>query len=191
MTLLNCPLSEDEDLVLREMGTVGLVHELTLKNLERLKSWEPWAHAEQTMESSREYTKHVLGEWVEGRALPLLIRRHGQIVGSIGARIDDYFGAAELGFWIDADAEGQGLVRRSAERVIRHLFDDGQLRRIEIRTAAHNTRSRALSERLGFTLDGVLRQAIQVGDEAHDVALYSLLASESPRQPDRQLPSTV
>jgi ribosomal-protein-serine acetyltransferase len=113
---------------------------------------------------------------VEGRALPLLLRRKGAIVGSVGARIDAYAGTAELGYWVDADAEGHGLVRRGLERVIRHLLDDLKVRRIEIRTSTHNTRSRALSERLGFSLEGVVREAIQVGDNIHDVALYSLLA---------------
>jgi ribosomal-protein-serine acetyltransferase len=167
-------LGDDLDLVLREPWTVDPLHELIAKNLDRLRQWEPWAQGEQTREALAQFTNHELTEWVAGRSLPAAFRQDGVLVGSIGARIDTYAGTADLGYWIDADAEGRGLVSRAARGLIEHLRGDRGVRRIEIRTAVENARSRAVAERLGFELEGILRRAQPVGEAFHDVALYAL-----------------
>lgn len=100
------------------------------------------------------------------------------MVGSIGARIDSYIGVADLGYWIDADAEGRGVVIHAARALIDHLHHDRGIRRIEIRTATDNIRSRAVAERLGFTHEGTLTAAQIVGDRVNDIALYGLVPSQ-------------
>jgi ribosomal-protein-serine acetyltransferase len=167
-------LGDNVDLVLRELWTVDALHELITKNLDRLRQWEPWAQGDQTREGLAWFTNHQLTEWVAGRSLPAAFRKDGVLVGSVGARIDTYAGIADLGYWIDAEAEGRGLVTRAARGLIEHLRTDRGLRRIEIRAAVENVRSRAVAERLGFELEGIMRRAQLVGDTVHDVALYAL-----------------
>jgi ribosomal-protein-serine acetyltransferase len=60
--------------------------------------------------------------------------------------------------------------------VVRHLGADRAVHRFEIRTAVHNRRSRAVAERCGFELEGVLHGALRVGAERHDVAVYGRTA---------------
>ena len=126
-------------------------------------------------EAVRAYTRIQLAAFAEGRSLPLSILQDGVIVGSIGARIDLQRDSAELGYWIDEAAEGRGPVTRAGDAVVDHLAAERGVRRFEIRTAVHNTRSRAVAERAGFVLEGVLRGAFRVGDERHDVAVYGLV----------------
>lgn len=168
-------LGEGAELVLRDLSTVTELHRLTVANLQRLRQWENWAHTEQTEEAVRAYTRRQLAALAEGTALPLAIRLDGRLVGSVGARIDPQR-IAELGYWVDAGVEGRGLVTRSVTAVLGHLAQDREVRRFEIRTAASNRRSRAVAERCGFTLEGVLEAAFPVAGERHDAALYSRLA---------------
>jgi ribosomal-protein-serine acetyltransferase len=53
-----------------------------------------------------------------------------------------------------------------------------KLNRVEIRAAVANERSRAIPRRLGFTEEGVLRQAERVGDRFVDHVLYAMLAED-------------
>lgn len=161
-------------LVLREAWTAPAMHRLTLANLERLRRWEHWAHAEQTLAAQLSYTRQQLHDWVEGRAVPYVVEHDGELVGSVAARIDRWNDAAEVGCWIDGDHEGHGLALRAMRRLVEHLLDDHEVARVEARTSAHNTRMQALAERLGMTHEGTLRGAAQVGTERHDVAVWGL-----------------
>ncbi len=167
-------------LALRDLGSVAEVQRVTTANLHRLRKWEDWANGEQTEEAVRAYTRVQLAAFAEGRSLPLSIVLNGAVVGSIGARIDLQRDTAELGYWIDEAVEGRGLVTRAVEAVVAHLAGERGVRRFEIRTAVHNTRSRAVAERAGFVLEGILRGAFRVGTERHDVAVYGLVPSERP-----------
>ena len=49
---------------------------------------------------------------------------------------------------------------------------------MEILCATGNTRSRAIPERLGFTQEGIIRQAERFNDHYNDLVVYGMLASE-------------
>jgi ribosomal-protein-serine acetyltransferase len=172
MPFLEHDLGGGAALALRDLGTVAESHRLTVANLDRLRLWEDWAHGEQTEEAARAYTRSQLAAFAEGRSLPLTILQDRSIVGSVGARIDLQRETAELGYWIDEAAEGRGLVTRSVLAVVEHLRTERGVHRFEIRTAVHNRRSRAVAERSGFALEGVLHAAFRVGTARHDVAIY-------------------
>lgn len=97
--------------------------------------------------------------------------RGDKAIGSASLNIDAYMQTAELGYWIDEEAEGRGVVTRACARMIEHAESVG-VRRLEIRTAVGNSRSAAVAERLGFEREGVLRQALPVGADRLDVAIY-------------------
>lgn len=163
-------------LALRDNSTVERVHDLTVKNLDRLRLWEPWAQVEPDVESMRGFTRAGMTAWVEGRSIPCVIVIEDVVVGTAGATIDDYAQTAELGYWIDADHEGRGAVSRAVAALLSRLFNECGVRRAEIRTGTENARSRAVAHRLGFAHEGTLRAASQVGSVRQDVAVYGLLS---------------
>ena len=62
---------------------------------------------------------------------------------------------------------------------IAHLFEEMDLHRVEgSRCAAGNARSNAIPRRLGFKLEGTLRDAELVNGRYHDLLVYAMLKSE-------------
>ena len=106
-----------------------------------------------------------------------------RVLGGFGATIGALtYDEADIGYWLAADAQGRGLATECSRRLIDWLLDERDMHRITIRARTDNTRSRAVAERLGFTFEGVLREALLVQEAHHDAALYSLLRSEWPRE---------
>ncbi|WP_210506911.1 GNAT family N-acetyltransferase [Naasia sp. SYSU D00057] len=169
-------MGDGYDLVLRDLHTVDALHDRIRRNRPRLRLIEPWAAEETSLDADRAHTRAQLEEWMEGRALPLAIRYLEVPIGAVGLRIDREMGTATLAYWVDAAVEGRGAVTRAVSAVVAYGFSTLELARIEIRTSASNERARAVAERAGFTLEGVLRSAAVVGDERQDVAVYGRLA---------------
>jgi ribosomal-protein-serine acetyltransferase len=58
------------------------------------------------------------------------------------------------------------------------LFDEVELHRVTIQCGTGNHRSCAIPERLGFSREGVLREAEWVNDRWVDLVVWGMLASD-------------
>jgi ribosomal-protein-serine acetyltransferase len=154
--------------------------ELVARNATRLALWEPWAGEPQTLSGIRVYLAWQAQAYTSGASVPLVIRRDGALAGSCTARIDKAEGTAEIGYWVDASAEGSGTAYDSIAALVRYLEERGDVGRIQARTAVHNARSRALLTRLGFELEGVLRSSQRINGGRVDMAMYALLPAAPP-----------
>jgi ribosomal-protein-serine acetyltransferase len=67
-------------------------------------------------------------------------------------------------------------------------FDTWKLNRITIECATDNSRSRAIPERLGFRLEGIVRGIEWLHDHYVDHAMYGLLRSDYRKN---YVPSTI
>ncbi len=87
--------------------------------------------------------------------------------------------------WLAASAQRSVVNTEAKFLMLQHAFDTWGVQRVQIKTDARNIRSRAAIERLGATLEGVLRnyQAAQ-GDiglgGVRDTAMYSITRTEWP-----------
>jgi len=145
-------------------------------NLDRLARWEPWAHDRHTLVTTRTFLAWQAQLLVSGTALPFVIVHAGRPVGSCTARLDATDGTAEIGYWVGSDVEGTGVAGASIAALVEKVFARGDTFRVQARTAVGNTRSRALLERLGFELEGVLRSAQRMPGGRVDMALYAKIA---------------
>ena len=98
--------------------------------------------------------------------------------GTVLMSHDPLTGAVELGCWIAAALQGQGVVRHLCLETLRYAREDLLVHRVEWRTASENTRSRALATRLGFSFEGRLRDAGLHNGHRQHLDLLSLVGPE-------------
>jgi ribosomal-protein-serine acetyltransferase len=156
-------------------------------NREYLARWMPWA-ADDDLEKVREFIRSSR-QLTDTNAFSLAIVEDGGIVGSVGFhRVDRENRLTSIGYWIAESAQGRGTVTLAVTALLDHAFGSWELNRVEIHAGVDNARSRAIPERLGFTQEGVLRQAERVGDRWVDHVMYSMLAEEWASGSGRQSP---
>ncbi len=86
-------------------------------------------------------------------------------------------GVTEIGYLLGQDAAGQGIAAEAVSAVIDRLFAEGD-RRVFADTDPDNARSIALLRRLGFTLEGRLREEWETHIGVRDTLLFGLLRDE-------------
>lgn len=123
--------------------------------------------------------------WAEGTETHWAVRRDSGLVGMIGVHRIDGRGGGEIGYWVAAEARGQGLLTEAARAVIDWSFSaDGLgLERLEWLAVAGNIPSAAAARRLGFRYEGLRRQALLSPRGREDAWSAALLVSDdrSPR----------
>ena len=83
--------------------------------------------------------------------------------------------------WLDPAAQRSPVNTEAKLLLLAHAFDTWGVRAVRLQTDARNARSRAAIERIGCTLDGVLRVDRPAADgTVRDSAVFSMLADEWP-----------
>jgi ribosomal-protein-serine acetyltransferase len=137
----------------------------------------PWA--DQDRAATESFLRAARRQSQANNGAQFAVMSEERIAGVIGVHwIKWTHGTTSLGYWLDEDEQGKGLVTRSVSALLDHAFGDWGLHRVEIRAAPENHRSRAIPDRLGFSKEGILRDNERIGDRFVDHVVYSMLASE-------------
>ena len=132
----------------------------SLADLRRFPASLPWAIAEPSLEASEKFCREGQANFLARRDLPLLLilKASGALVGASGLhRIDWRVPKFELGFWGRSPCHGQGLVTEGAGEIVKLAFGKLGARRVEALVDEANQRGCRVCERLGFALEGTLR----------------------------------
>ena len=92
--------------------------------------------------------------------------------------IESESGCAELGYELNRSYWGRGIASEAASAVVEFGFNGMLLNRIEACPFSENSPSTGLLGRLGFTLEGNLRQRIMFRGKYFDQLYYGLLKEE-------------
>jgi RimJ/RimL family protein N-acetyltransferase len=90
---------------------------------------------------------------------------------------------AAIGYtWLEPSAQRSPVNTEAKLLMMTHAFEQWEVRVVRLQTDARNLRSRRAIERLGCTLDGVIRAERPAADGGvRDSAVYSMLDHEWPR----------
>ena len=154
------------------------VYQAMLASLTELKEWMPWAHREQTEEDVEANMREAHAKFLTREDLRLHIfkKETGEFIGSSGLhRINWDIPKFEIGYWIDTRHSGRGYITEAAEAITNFAFTELKAKRVEIRCDFKNNKSWAIPDRLGFTLEGILRNDGISADskELRDTCIYA------------------
>ena len=177
--LFSYRIDEYTELRLLEMHHAEQLFNLVSANYSHISDWMFWLNENYSIEDAQKHIKKHAESFANNEGFETGIWLKGELAGCIRFNYIDWnHKTTELGYWIGASYQGQGLATKACRALIEYAFNDLGLNRVEIRSIAENQRSRAIAERLGFKREGVIRQARWLKDHYVDHVVYGMLASE-------------
>ena len=149
-----------------------------------LHPWLNWVSKTTKPEQSLEFIQRSLQKAHDQEGLDLALVYNGKIIGGIGMHAWEHdTRRAQIGYWISAEHEGKGIVAKSLSGFTGFLFDKIGLNKIEIHFVQTNARSARIAARLGFRIEGIIRQSIIRNGMLEDVIVAGLLKGEKTPNP--------
>ena len=161
---------------------VDAIAQAVAASLPRLNEWLPWAHLDYQREDAAAFIRDSMQAWREGRAFDFAIRRPNQPeihLGNVSIwHVSRLARIGEIGYWVRSDETGKGIATEVTERLLVLGFQELGFHKMTLRIAIGNRASERVAEKLGFTVEGVLREELMLGGQWVDHTLYSLLEQE-------------
>ncbi|TCT17194.1 ribosomal-protein-serine acetyltransferase [Natranaerovirga pectinivora] len=169
----------DKDIVLETLKEKDVQEsfELVDRNRGYLREWLHWVDKTKSVEDRMKYINYALNKQNNNEGLDFKIKYCDTLIGSIGYDLGD-FKSAEIGYWIEKQYSGKGIVTKCCERLIEYLFKELKVHRIVIKVAEKNIKSRKIPERLGFKQEGILRDVDILHGQYHSDVIYGILENE-------------
>ncbi len=178
------PLDEfhiDNELLARVLTAddAASVFEVVRRNEHHLMEFMHWMVPDYSLQMAEEFIEATRKSIENKEHLGFGIFRRDRLLGVIGFVSFDWKARkTEIGYWIDKDEQGKGIISRASRYLIDYAFDGLDLNRIEIRCSSENLRSAAIPKRLGFRFEGHLRQSEFRNGKLHDFLTFGLLRSD-------------
>ena len=182
-------MNETKDLVTARLRLVvpmesmaGQVAEYFNRNSEHFAASSPRFSGEFTDSHCLENIRAGQKDAIDGRSFRLYLTNSDphadRIIGDISFTniVGGVFQACHLGYRIDQDYEGQGLMREALACAISHAWENLSLHRIMANYVPTNERSGRLLRHLGFSVEGYARDYLKLNGEWQDHILTALIA---------------
>jgi len=178
MSRIKVPILETQRLVLRgwkKKDAADLYAYAKSPNVGPHAGWKPHADI-------RESRMIITQMFQQNMTWAITIRGEDIPIGSIGFEPDAYrphINSREMGYSMNEDYWGQGIMTEAARRLLKYGFEELGLASVMIRTGEANKRSQRVIEKCGFHYEGTLRQCYRMyNGEIRDSRVYSMLREE-------------
>ncbi|PFA67688.1 GNAT family N-acetyltransferase [Bacillus sp. AFS015802] len=174
---------ETERLELRmpQPGDGRAVNTAIKNSLSELQPWLGFAQSNPSPDDTEANTREAYAKFLTRESLRYLIflKRTNEFVGSTGFHnIDWSVPKFEIGYWIDTRMSGNGYMGEAVGKLNDFALNELGGKRVEIRCESTNDKSRAIPERLGYDLEGILRnEDLSVdGERLTDTCVYGKIS---------------
>ncbi|KRB80053.1 GNAT family acetyltransferase [Nocardioides sp. Root190] len=119
----------------------------------------------------------------QGTTYPFVVEVDGQFAGQVSVNniVRGSAQFASVGYWIDQDFAGRGVIPRAVAMVIDHCFFIGGLHRIEICIRPENTNSLRVVEKLQIREIGYAPLFLHIDGDWRDHRIFAVTREEAPR----------
>lgn len=149
------------------------------ENRAHLRPWLIWVDATQKEMHSLEYIRNARQEQYDQQSIAFGIFREDRLIGGLGMhQWDRRLRKAQLGYWLAQAETGKGIMTGCIGVLMNYLFDRLDLNKLELHYLPGNMKSAAVAQRLGFRVEGVLRDSFLMNGTLHDLVLAGLLKKE-------------
>jgi len=165
----------------RESDAQALM-EAVSESRDHIRPWLPFADAHQRVEESRDWIIHQQAQILlrEDMNFSLWDKEGKHFVGGIGLHPHNWkMRSFEIGYWLRVSATGHGYVTEAVRLLTTYLFTHLAANRVMIHCDARNTQSAAVAQRLGFVLEGRLRnEGVDTSGGLRDTLVFALIPSD-------------
>ncbi len=172
-------INKNLELRLPETEFAPTLFQIVENQREYLGKWLPWVEKTTSEKDSLEFLKSSILFNNGGQKLTTFIFHEKKLVGSVAfVKIDKVNRSSEIGYWLNENMQGKGIMIQSCERLIKYGFEKMNLHRIEINVAPENTKSLSIPKKLGFHHEGTIRESLFFNRKFYDGEKFSLLKRE-------------
>lgn len=182
--LIDVPMQIETDrLILRaplQAGDGNVVHQAIKDSFNELKQWLLLFQAIPTVEETEILLRNAYIDFLKRESFRYLIFHKGtnDFIGTVSLHgINWKISKCEIGYWTNSQFSGNGYMTEAVSELTNLGFQQLKFRRIEIRCESTNFKSRSIPEKLGFVLEGTLRNDDLSADgiKLTDTCIYSII----------------
>jgi ribosomal-protein-alanine N-acetyltransferase len=159
---------------------------LRVRNEAWLAPWEPTS-------TESWQSRHSIAAWPSllssvrrlaraGVALPFVVTYDDHLVGQLTVNnvIRGALRSAQIGYWIDQEHAGRGIITLAVALATDHCFGPVGLHRIQVDIRPENAPSRRVVTKLGFREEGYLKRYLDIDGAWRDHVSYAITAEDVP-----------
>ena len=147
---------------LLRLGDLDPYFELVQRNRERLADrFVGTVSRTKTLEEAQEFVEEMIKHTISNTYFPYVIidDNEDRIIGFIDLKnIDWDIPKTQIGFYIDEDHEGKGIISKAVSKIIDYCFDEKGFEKLFMRIHPENLAAQKVAEKCGFELEGTIRK---------------------------------
>ncbi|PSW21699.1 N-acetyltransferase [Photobacterium sanctipauli] len=150
------------------------------KELSVYLPWVPFSLTEDAVKTNAEKAIENFESFKEELRFSIICKHTERLLGVIGLMITDksvpYF---EIGYWLRTSEVGKGYITEAIGLLEQYAFAELDAKRVEIRAAESNIKSRAVAERCGYQFELTLQNACRLpSGQLSNTVIYAKLGDE-------------
>jgi ribosomal-protein-serine acetyltransferase len=170
---------DDVDLRLLEERHAPTVFAMVDRHRKYLREWLPWIDATISQDDTLSFIRSSLERFSTNHGFSAGIWTQEHFSGVIGTHNIDWVNRkVEIGYWLDPSIQGCGIVTDSCRALVTYVLAELDLNRVEIHCGANNEKSCAVPKRLGFKLEGTLREGQFLNGRYYDLLVFGMLKKD-------------